>query len=181
MSPFLWSTQSRSVTRPSGRRARTLQRFETTGDTKENHFRCPGRCRRACRLKNYEKSCRSTTCAGRRGFGTAYQPDGGNAHKLPMGKRAPFGADRQVNSAADRTFGDICNLRHLSSAALQATKKAGAILHRPSSYRFQHQCQYIRGQKSKATKTTANDNFIRAHQQLPYELYRWAMWPKQVR
>ena len=58
-----------------------------------------------------KRSCRSMTCAGR-GFGTAYQPDGGNAHKLPMGNRAPFGADRQVNSNAGDPFGDICNLRY---------------------------------------------------------------------
>jgi len=55
---------------------------------------------------------------------------------------------------------------HIYLRLLTATKKAGAILHRPSSYRSQHQCQYIRGQKSEATKTTANDEFIRAHQQL---------------
>jgi hypothetical protein len=75
-----------------------------------------------------------------------------------MKKRAPFMGNRQVNSV---TAG---KMQH---SLPQATKKAGAILHRPSSYRSQHQCQYIRGQKSEATKTTANIDFIRAHQQLP--------------
>lgn len=70
---------------------------------------------------------------------------------------------------------------HIYLRSLTATKKAGAILHRPSSYRSQHQCQYIRGQKSEATRTTANDDFIRAHQQLLWEIYRRAIWPKQVR
>ena len=42
------------------------------------------------------------------------------------------------------------------------TKKAGAKPHRPSSHRYSYQCQYIRGQKQKATAAIASDRHVPA-------------------
>jgi hypothetical protein len=132
-------------------------------------------CLRARPGKFQGRSYRREACAN--GLETANMPDGGNALLVPMGDGALFARNRQVNSITHDGY--VTGKATFVILPRQTTKKAGAILHRPSSYRSYHQCQYIRGQKSKATKTTANDIFC-AHQQLLCEVYRCAIWPKQV-